>query len=62
MLKRFLRRKPIKLGRWERLKDKNLEQIKIDLANCDSCGVCGKKEIKNTQKLILLPENDIVIW
>ena len=48
----FKNKKPVKLGRWGH---HNFNEIvkKIDMANCDSCGSCGKKndtEINDSKK------------
>ena len=48
----FKKQKPVKLGRWGH---HNFNEIvkKIDMANCDSCGSCGKRndtEINDSKK------------
>tara|TARA_B100001094_G_scaffold333458_1_gene412855 strand:+ start:12602 stop:12814 length:213 start_codon:yes stop_codon:yes gene_type:complete len=46
MLKWLKKTKPIPLGRWA-MKSQHVKR-KIDLANCDSCGVCPPLTPRNT--------------
>lgn len=44
---RFLlkKQKPTKLGRWSVEESMQVIERKIDMANCDSCGICEKKNL-----------------
>tara|TARA_B000000475_G_scaffold269273_1_gene262999 strand:- start:483 stop:1004 length:522 start_codon:yes stop_codon:yes gene_type:complete len=60
MLKWFKKSKPIPLGRWA-IQQQHIPR-KIDLANCDSCGVCPtiKPSLKLKYKYIIV-DDDIVL-
>ena len=42
---RMIRSAPVLLGRWCRT-DKKLNDVKVDLANVDHCGICFHKKPK----------------
>lgn len=60
MFKRlFIKQKPVKLGRWAHNKFDDIVK-KVDLANCDSCGTCGKStkiKIKVNEKKLINSKN-----
>jgi hypothetical protein len=43
-----LRPTPVLLGRWCRT-DKNLNDVKVDLANVDHCGTCVHEKLAKTE-------------
>ena len=62
MIFRFFKKStPVKLGRWKTLKSKDVTARMVDLANCDSCGVCNneRKKIKK-EEIYLLLQDDII--
>jgi|TARA_B100001741_G_scaffold283840_1_gene259041 ferredoxin len=60
MFKWFKKSKPITLGRWA-IQQQHITR-KIDLANCDSCGVCPtiKPSLKLKYKYMIV-DDDIVL-
>jgi len=53
-LLRKLRSAPVLLGRWCRT-EKNMNDLKVDLANIDHCGVCMLD--KDKIKKVIVPKN-----
>ena len=50
MFRFFKSLKPVPLGRWSTDKPVDATLRILDLANCDSCGACGTREVP-TEKL-----------
>jgi len=46
---RTMRSAPVLLGRWCRT-DKKLNDVKVDLANVDHCGICVHENLDNKKK------------
>lgn len=60
MLKWLKKTKPISLGRWA-IKEQHIKR-KIDLANCDSCGVCPPLQKPITLKYKYMIVGDDIIF
>ena len=55
-LRIFKKQKPVPLGRWKVGEKQSIIDKKIDFANCDSCGVCDKKNLP----IFYVVEGDVV--
>jgi hypothetical protein len=47
---RIMRSAPVLLGRWCRT-DKKLNDVKVDLANVDHCGICVHENLPKNEKI-----------
>ena len=60
MLRFFKKTKPNLLGRWQINESKVLKDRKIDLANCDSCGVCSKRVVRKIKTVYYIDGDDVI--